>query len=155
MYEISEQASRHNQFQMQGQVTLHKLKMILSHDRNINIILTFPLFSLSNINCIQLYELSIHIYLCGVSSFSCILSWPWFFFSRYLKDFEWKITMGWISISSLTTWDHSWVSYQYVEIGFHNNMSKENIDWSQHSKIALSSISQGLASNTFSGCDLK
>lgn len=44
MYEISEQASRHNQFQMQVQVTLYKLKMILSHDRNINIIL-FHYFS--------------------------------------------------------------------------------------------------------------
>lgn len=155
MYEISEQASRHNQLQMQVQVTLYKLKIILSHDTNINIMLTFPLFLLSNINCIHLYELGIHIYLFRVSSFSCVLSWPWFFFSRYLKDFGWKIAMEWISMTSLMTWEHSWVFYQDVGIGFHNNMSKETIDWSQHSKIALSSISQGLASNTFSGCDLK
>lgn len=38
-YEISEQASRHNQFQMQVQVKFYNLKMILSNDRNINIIL--------------------------------------------------------------------------------------------------------------------
>lgn len=47
MYEISEQASRHNQFQMQVKHTLYKLKIIF-HDRNINIILTVLLFPLSS-----------------------------------------------------------------------------------------------------------
>ena len=40
-------------------------------------------------------------------------------------------------------------------LDFNENMNKEITDGSQHSKIVLSSVSQGQAANTFSGCDLK
>lgn len=53
------------------------------------------------------------------------------------------------------TWEQSWVFYQDEGLGFPNNMNEGTIDWSQHSKIALGSISQGQAPDTFSACDLK
>ena len=38
---------------------------------------------------------------------------------------------------------------------YNENMNKEITDGTQHSKIVLSSVSQGQAANTFSACDLK